>query len=122
MGEYLSVVDTVRQTLKRAEYMKVNLEFRDALVAKMEENHKILREAGEACDLRPNYDGANKIYSLRTREKQAVKTKTYPSYLASRTMTKYDIDTIKRLAEEYVAECTLLGITIKNPYAMEIIP
>ncbi len=112
---YRSTVDTVRFTLENTDYMKVNLDFRDAIVKKMEENHKLLRKAGAVCGLKPVYDGANKIYNLVTNVKPKAED-------WDEKRTWHDEKFIEKYYNDYLAECQLLGITIENPYAMEILP
>ena len=118
-SKYYSVIGAVRNALQpdNIEYLQKNLEFRDKIVAKMKENHKILKEAGLACDLKPYYDGANKIQYL-----QAIKPTPIPTLHGSvykNHRKEHNLETIERMAKDYIAECTLLGITIENPYALD---
>jgi len=96
-------------------YIERQEELRKKIVALLKKNRNIFKQAREASGFHAHYNGGNYIDHISRK----VYKNRYPLWLSSPRESSFSYDKIKQLHQEYIAEATLFGITIENPYEIE---
>jgi hypothetical protein len=96
-------------------YIRKQLELRNKIVKLLKKNRQVFGAARKASGFHPHYNGGNYIDYISRK----VYTDKSPLWLMRREESSFSYNKIKQLHQEYIAEATLFGITIENPYEIK---
>jgi len=101
--------------LKNIDKYQQQLLFKNKIVALLKKNKPIMKEARVNSGYHPHYNGGNYIQAIAAE----VRKHSYPFYYMPRKDGHLSYKVILELHDSYMAECTLLGIKLENPYEIE---